>query len=281
MRLVSANGLSFACLEDGRGPLVLLLHGFPDTAHTWDDAMPALVAAGYRVVAPFMRGYHPTSIPDDGDYTTAALGKDVVALISALADERAIVIGHDWGASAAYAAATLAPERVSLLVTVAIPHPRSIRLTPRTAWRYRHFLPLRRTDAPGRLAGNDFAYLDKLVRRWSPAWDPPVAAMARVKELFRDHLDSFNAALGYYRAGRPPRVPPPLQMPITVPTVAFAGTSDGTARPSDFEKARACFAESYEVVEVPGGHFLHREHPDTFERELLRVLAEHNVRGGA
>lgn len=257
---------------------MVLLHGFPDTAHTWDDVMPALAAAGYRVVAPFMRGYHPTSIADDGDYSTAALGKDVVALVAALGEPHAIVVGHDWGASAAYAAATLAPERVSLLVTVAIPHPRSIRPTPRSAWAYRHFLPLRRANAPRRLAANDFAYLDTLVRRWSPAWDPPAEATASVKALFRDHPESFDAALGYYRAGQPPRVPPPLELPITVPTVAFAGVSDGTARPSDFEKARGCFTGSYEVVEVPGGHFLHREHPAAFERELLRVLAAHAAR---
>jgi pimeloyl-ACP methyl ester carboxylesterase len=83
-RFVDAGGLRFGYLEQGTGPLVLLVHGFPDTAHTWDATMPALAAAGYRAVAPFTRGYHPTAIPADGAYDTDTLGNDVIALIDAL-----------------------------------------------------------------------------------------------------------------------------------------------------------------------------------------------------
>ncbi|HEY8086236.1 MAG TPA: alpha/beta fold hydrolase, partial [Polyangiaceae bacterium] len=124
---LEANGVRFAYLEEGQGPLVLLVHGFPDTAHGWDAVRPAIAAAGYRVVSPFTRGYAPSAIPADGAYDTETLGRDVLALIDAFGENRAIVVGHDWGASAAYAAATLAPDRVSLLVTVAIPHPASLR----------------------------------------------------------------------------------------------------------------------------------------------------------
>ena len=123
---VEANGLRIAYLEAGKGPLVLLLHGFPDTAHTWDRALPALADAGFRAVAPFMRGYHPTAIPADGAYDSDTLAADAVALITALGEEQAIVVGHDWGASAAYGAATIAPERVKKLVVLAIPHPKSL-----------------------------------------------------------------------------------------------------------------------------------------------------------
>ena len=114
METIAANGVTFAYLTEGKGPLVLLLHGFPDTAHSWDRVIPALAAAGYRVVAPFMRGYHPTQIPADGQYDTDTLGRDALALISALGEEKAIVVGHDWGASAAYSAATLGPEQCVL-----------------------------------------------------------------------------------------------------------------------------------------------------------------------
>ena len=97
-RFVDANGLRFAYLEEGRGPLVLLVHGFPDTAHSWDHVRPLIAAKGYRVVAPFTRGYSPTAIPDhDADLET--LARDVLALIPALGETSAIVVGHDFGAA--------------------------------------------------------------------------------------------------------------------------------------------------------------------------------------
>src|SRR5437588_12221587 len=102
---VEANGLRFSIIEGGDGPLVLLLHGFPDTAWTWSHVMPSLMAAGYRVVAPFMRGYPPTAIPSDGRYDPAALADDVAGLIDTLNDgEPGFVVGHDWGAMATYGA---------------------------------------------------------------------------------------------------------------------------------------------------------------------------------
>ena len=97
LHFVDANGLKFAYLEEGTGPLVLMLHGFPDTAHTWDDLRSRIAAKGYRAVSPFMRGYHPTAIPDrDADQET--LARDALALIEALGASEAVVIGHDFGA---------------------------------------------------------------------------------------------------------------------------------------------------------------------------------------
>ncbi|MDT5139865.1 MAG: hypothetical protein QOD58_4127, partial [Mycobacterium sp.] len=91
IQFVDANGLRFAYLEEGTGPLVLMLHGFPDTAHSWDDLRPRIAAKGYRAVSPFMRGYHPSGIPDrDPDQET--LARDPLALIDALGAGDAIVI---------------------------------------------------------------------------------------------------------------------------------------------------------------------------------------------
>jgi pimeloyl-ACP methyl ester carboxylesterase len=269
---VQANGLRFAYLSAGSGPLVLLLHGFPDTAHTWDHVLPQIADAGFRAVAPFMRGYHPTEIPAAGPFDTDTLGRDALALIEALGEQRAILVGHDWGASAAYSAAALGPERLKLLVTLAIPHPRSIKPTLKLAWTMRHVLTLRGKRAATKLRANDFAYVDELVRRWSPAWkDIPADETAKVKQAFREP-GCAEAACAYY-ATLSTRLPASHRMPITVPTVAFAGEHDNIATRA-YEKARRCFTSSYEVVQVPGGHFLHREHPQHFNTELLRVLQD-------
>jgi pimeloyl-ACP methyl ester carboxylesterase len=269
---VEANGIEFAYLEEGEGPLVLLLHGFPDTPHTWDAVRPALAAAGHRAVAPFNRGYRPTSIPADGRYDSRALGEDVLALIDALGNgDPAIVVGHDWGAMAAYTAAALNPDRVRFLVTLAIPHPGSLKPSLPGVWKVRHFITLRLPGAAKRFAANDFADVDTLVERWSPAWVVPREETRPVKECFSDP-DSLDAALGYYRAmplGQPDEL---NRRPITVPAVSFAGMTDGGIAPDPFFDAARLFTAGYEVVRMPGGHFMHRENPELFNRELLRVL---------
>jgi pimeloyl-ACP methyl ester carboxylesterase len=106
---VTAGGLEFGYLSDGPedGPLALLLHGLPDSPHTWRHLLPELAERGYHAVAPFMRGYAPTAIPADGAYQTGALAADANALHEALGGgPDAVLIGHDWGAGATYPAAS-------------------------------------------------------------------------------------------------------------------------------------------------------------------------------
>ncbi len=265
-----ANGLRFAYLEEGRGPLVLLLHGFPDTPHTWDAVRPALASAGFRAVSPFQRGYAPTEIPAVEAYDADTLARDALGLIAALGEEKAILVGHDWGASAAYSAAGLAPERLRKLITVAVPHPAAILPTPGVVWGARHFFTLSRAGAAAKIRAGDLAHLDELVQRWSPAWDVPPGETSAVKRSLREP-GSLEAALGYYRALRP-WLPASLRGKVRVAAVAFAGATDGVLSPGDFARARSRYAEGYEVVTLPGGHFLHREHPAEFLAELLRVL---------
>jgi pimeloyl-ACP methyl ester carboxylesterase len=266
---VTANGVRFAYLQSGKGPLVLLVHGFPDTAHTWDHVRPVLADAGFRAVAVFTRGYAPTSIPGDAKYDSDTLGADLVALIPALGEKSAIVVGHDWGASAAYSAAALDPSRVRKLVTVAIPHPAGVIPTPRVLWGVRHFFRFQLRSAEAMVRANDFAHVDELVRRWSPAWTAPPGETDAVKAAFREP-GCLEAALGYYRAMRP-RLPASLRRKISVPSVSFAGEQD-LIDPSAYERARSRFTGPYEVVRMPGGHFMHREHPERFAKELVRVL---------
>ena len=124
---IRANGLTFAYHEAGDGPLALLLHGFPDTPRGWELVVPTLVEAGYRVVAPFMRGYAPTEVPSTRATILDELAADALALIEALGHRSAVLIGHDWGAATVYLATALAPERVDRLVAVGIPHPAALR----------------------------------------------------------------------------------------------------------------------------------------------------------
>src|SRR4051812_50081815 len=112
MLRVEAGGMTFAALSWGPedGPLALCLHGYPDTARTWRHLGPHLAERGWRVVAPYMRGYAPTALAPDGDYGLAALARDAVALRDALGgDERAGLLGPDWGAGAGYGAASAVP----------------------------------------------------------------------------------------------------------------------------------------------------------------------------
>jgi pimeloyl-ACP methyl ester carboxylesterase len=266
---VQANGLRFAYFEEGRGPLALLLHGFPDTPYTWDAVRPALAAAGFRAVTPFTRGYAPTEIPREEAYDADTLGRDALALIEALGEEKAFLVGHDWGASAAYSAAGLGPERLRMLVTVAIPHPAALVPTPRLLWGVRHFLTLSLPGAATRIRAEGFATIDMLVHRWSPGWDVPPGETAAVKAALSEP-GSLEAALGYYRALRP-WLPAGQRRRIQVPAAAFAATGDMIS-PAAYEHARSRYTERYEVVDVPGGHFPHREHPEGFIRELVRVL---------
>jgi pimeloyl-ACP methyl ester carboxylesterase len=269
IRSVEANGLRFAYLEEGSGPLVLLLHGFPDTARGWDDVRPALAAKGFRAVSPWTRGYAPTQVPArDADLET--LGRDALALIDALGERDAIVVGHDWGAATGYAAAALDPARIRKLITLAIPHPASLVPTPSKLWGVRHFVAYKLPGAAARFARDDFAALPVLFKRWSPAWSPPASEFAAIRETFADRA-SLDAAFGYYRELRF-RVQGFLRHRITVPTVAFAGLDDGLATPADFLRAKSWFTAGYTVEQMRGGHFMHREHPEEFIRKLLTHL---------
>ncbi|MFO0555791.1 MAG: alpha/beta hydrolase [Polyangiaceae bacterium] len=274
LKSIQAGDVRFAYFEVGAGadrPLVLCIHGFPDTPHSWSAVAPAIADMGFRVVAPFTRGYYPTTVPAKPAYDTDTLGRDILNLITALGAESAIVIGHDWGASAAYSAASLGPERVRLLVTIGIPHPASIRPSPRLAWAVRHFVSLSVPGAAGRVRKNDFAHIDELVRRWSPDWQYPPSETEHVKAVFR-HPEALDAALGYYRA-LSPILPASQRKPITVPTLAFAGLGDPIMPPAAYEAARSRFTSTYEVVAVPGAHFMHREHPQAFADALLPRLS--------
>jgi len=121
-RILKTDVLDFHILEAGEGPLVLMLHGFPDLAAGWTQQIGAVAAAGYHVVAPDLRGYGGTGGPDDANaYSMATLVGDIVAIVEALDGERAVVIGHDWGAALAWQCALLRPDMFQAVMALSVP----------------------------------------------------------------------------------------------------------------------------------------------------------------
>lgn len=278
-RFIQANGLSFGLLESGPadGPLVLLAHGFPDSAWSFAPIIERLGAAGYRAVAPFMRGYLPTEIPLDGDYRVTALARDLIALIDELGAERAVLVGHDWGAVATYAAAALRPDRVQGIVAAAIPHLRRFLLRPTWAQlaRSSYMLRFQWPDAESHLSHNDFAALTGLAQRWSPGADLS-EALKPVIGAFKDRA-RLSAALGYYRA-----LPRALlgsetwalaTAPIAVPACTVYGARDGCIGPEMFiEQAHLFTAGFNSVCFENAGHFMQIEQPTRFAETVLAFL---------
>ena len=211
-RVVRASGIDFHLLEMGAGPLVLCLHGFPDTAHSFRHQMPMLADAGFHVVAPFMRGYAPTGAAPDGRYEIAALAEDALALIDALGEKDAILFGHDWGAVAAYEAAAAAPKKIRKLITAAVRYgPQFFEALvtnyaqQRRSW-YMYFF--QSAIAEMAVSLNDFAFLEKIWADWSPGWKWAPEDMEALKRCFRAP-GTLGAALGYYRATLGPVFRPP------------------------------------------------------------------------
>ena len=175
---LTIGDLAFTAYEMGQGPLVLCLHGFPDTPATWRSLLPDLALAGYRAVAVTSRGYEPSSQPVDGDYSLAALSQDVIDWIAGLGERRAHLIGHDWGSSICHIAAARAPDRIVSLSALAVPHPGGFGAVVAgdfdqlaRSWYVFFFQVLGLSDLV--VEADDWAFLEALWRSWSPDWTPP------------------------------------------------------------------------------------------------------------
>jgi pimeloyl-ACP methyl ester carboxylesterase len=275
---VTANGVDFAYLACGSGPLALCLHGFPDSAHTWRHLLPMLAEAGFRAVAPFMRGYAPTSVPPDGRYQTGVLATDALALHDAFGGEQqAVIIGHDWGAVATYGAVVHEPERWAKVVGLAVPPggglARAI-LQPGQVKRSWYMFFFQHPLADLVVPADDLAFIDMLWADWSPGFDARVE-LPLVKESLRDPAN-LQAALGYYRAVlgtgyRDPNleeIDAKTSQPLPVATFYGHGAADGCIGLEVAEAAAADMpAEGSEVAVFEAlGHFLHLERDDVNRR---------------
>ena len=283
---VSANGIDFGYLSAGEGPLALCLHGFPDCAWGWRHLLPVLADAGYRAVAPFIRGYAPTGLAPDNVYQTGALASDACALHEALGgDGDAVVIGHDWGAPAAYGAAGLEPQRWRKVVGAAVPPGGAVGRAfldydqLRKSW-YMFFFQHPLSDLVVPL--NDLAFIDRLWADWSPGYDAS-EDLPRVKEALGDpaHL---AAALGYYRStlGSGPTSPDYDAAQASVglmppqPLLYLQGADDGCIGAEvSAEVPSTLSAEGSRMVMVErAGHFLHLEQPDVVNSLIVAFLAD-------
>ena len=284
--LLTVGDLTFSAWEMGEGPLALCLHGFPDTAGTWRYLLPTLAANGWRAVAVTSRGYEPSSQPEDADYGIAALSDDVGGWVDALGETSAVLIGHDWGAAIAYAAAAKFPDRIKKLITLAVPHP--------LGWATElpgDFDQLKRTwyvfmfQVPGLaeflLAANDGAYIERLWRDWSPGWDLDQADLEAAKTALSTP-GVMAAALSYYRAAFDASAPRRSEaqdlavVPIQAPTLGLAGQTDGCVSSDIFVRAMppVMFPGGLEVrVIEKAGHFLQLENPAAVNRAILDWLA--------
>ncbi len=284
---VDANGIRFAAYEQGRGPLLLCLHGFPDHPRSFREQVGPLAEAGYRVVAPYMRGYAPTSAAVDGCYQSAALARDVLALIDALGEQQATVFGHDWGAIAAYGAAAKTPSRVRRLITAAVPYGPTFLARFTTSYdqlkRSWYIFFLQTPTAEMVVSEDGCAFIRRLWQDWSPGWDFPEDEMDALRETF-SQPGVVEAAISYYRCMLDPaRQLPELadeQMafgmaPIEVPTLYLHGASDGCLGVDLCEGMEASFPAGLRAEIIAGaGHFVHQEKPVETNRLILDFLAE-------
>ncbi|MBB5233831.1 alpha/beta fold hydrolase [Deinococcus budaensis] len=282
-RQLVVNGVRLHLVEAGPedGPLVLLLHGFPEFWRAWERQLGPLARAGFRVVAPDLRGYNLSEKPPGVDaYRVGALQEDVAALIRALGHARARVVGHDWGGIVAWALALRQPEVVERLVILNAPHPAAFRRVARKPAQWRRswyifffqlpWLPERLLPSFGRWAlrgTNPRAYTEEERRRYQEAWARPGAATAMI---------NYYRAMLRPRGRRGPEAPtgagtPP---PIRVPTLVLWGERDVALLP-ELAGGLERWVPGVQVVRFPGAsHWVMRDEPVRVNNLLLKFLSD-------
>jgi len=291
-RQIQTAVLDIGYQDHGQGFPIILLHGFPDDAHAWDEVAPPLAKAGFRVLVPYLRGYGPTRFRDAAAprmAEQAAIGQDLIDFADALHLPRFAVAGYDWGGRAACIAAALHRDRVRAAVliggysiqdTVAPPKPAAPE-TERALW-YQWYFNTERGRAG--LKANRRSLCRLLWQTWSPTWHFSDDTFNRTAASF-DNPDFVEVVIHSYRHrnGNAPGEARFLEMEkqlaqrpkVQVPTVVLYGADDGVARtPADSPAERALFTALMARRVIPGaGHFLPREKPDVVSSAMLELLA--------
>lgn len=283
---VSLRALSWGPKD---GPIALCLHGFPDTAYGWRKLAPRLVSAGWRVVAPFMRGYAPSEIPQDGSYHIGALMDDALRVLSAAGPTgRDMVIGHDWGAMAAAGLAAMPDNPFRKAVIMSVPPPgafarrglpdrgRLVALLPHQLLRSWYTIYFQLPWLPERSAS---WMLPLLWRRWSPGYD--ATDDLRHVDAAIGSPENWRAALGPYRATLRPAAPPPRYTDLhrhwlsapTLPTLYLHGADDGCATSAFGHWVQMVLPDGSDMAVVEhAGHFLQLEQPEKVAELVLHFV---------
>ncbi len=277
---ISANSFRFTADSAGEAsaPLVLLLHGFPQTRYTWRHQLPALAAAGFRAVAPDQRGYSPGARPSGAvHYGADALVGDALAIADALGAQRFHLVGHDWGGQLAWLLAARHPERLRSLTVLSRPHPaafaRALASDAKQSERSKHHRAFQDPNTASLLIEDGARRLRRMLREQGV---PEADADAYIVPL--SSLEAIEAALNWYRAAfsggsalAAADVPA-----VRVPTLFVWGDADATVGRFAADATRELVAAPYRFVVVPGaGHFLTDQAPEAITQELLAHLARH------
>lgn len=278
---------------DPDAPIALCLHGFPDTAHGWRKVAPILADAGRRVVAPFMRGYAPSSIPSDGSYHIGALMDDALRVLDAVGPTgRDVIVGHDWGAMAAVGLAAMPDSPFVKAVIMSVPPAAAFRpdggmpddlgrlvaTWPAQLLRSWYILYFQLPWLPERSAK---WVLPRLWRRWSPGY--AADEDLRYVEDAIGAPERWRAALGYYRTAARNIKPPPQYAELhkhwlsapQMPTLYLHGADDGCATADYAHWVEKVLPVGSDVAVIDGaGHFLQLDQPGVVGRRIVDFVAE-------
>lgn len=273
------GGIALHLREMGSGPLIVLLHGFPDCSHTWRHQLPALAAAGFHAVAPDLRGYDGSSRPSGvRSYGVGPLAADIAGLVTALGETQADLVAHDWGGGVAWTFAMRHPGMLRRLAVLNAPHPvtftrhlRTLRQLRRSWYLFAFQLPVMPEAG---LARNDFASLRQVFRTASLR---PDAFSALDIERHVDALrppGALTAAINYYRAAfreLGPNATPPRR--VTAPVLVLWGEQDRFLGP-ELAEAGSEWVPNGRVRRVPeAGHWIQHDVPDLVNEELVRFFS--------
>jgi pimeloyl-ACP methyl ester carboxylesterase len=291
-RMVRANGIALHVAELGTGPLVLLLHGFPQFWWGWHQQLTDLADAGYRAVAVDLRGYGASDKPPRG-YDSPTLAADMAAVVSSLGESDAMIVGNDVGGTLAWTMAARHPRVVRSMVVLGAAHPLRMRseLRPGAGPRQRQASSyiLRTFQVPRRaenLLSRDSHWVRELYDRWSgPRWRGTpryVADVERYAQAMRIHPVSYCAAEHFRWTVRSlirsdgRRYAATLRTPSTAPVLHLHGDFDGCVLPSTAQGSGQYVSGPYEWRVLDGvGHFPHNEVPDFISGELIRWAKTH------
>jgi pimeloyl-ACP methyl ester carboxylesterase len=254
---------------EGEGPTLLLLHGWPDTGALWSEMVPDLVAGGYRVAVPDLRGCGLSSKPNEtSSYRMHHLVRDVQAIIQSLGVERVTLIGHDWGAALAWASAAYLPDQVENLIVLSVGHPTAFYGAGVAQQMKSWYMMVFSQDGLGEamLRKNDY----ELIRKWT---GHPQSEEV-IEELERD--GQMSAHLRWYRANVAMDafiVDPPVLASITVPVLGMWSSGDFALTERQMKQSENYCDNGFTYVRFDRlGHWIPLEAPHEVSREILNFL---------